>query len=353
MTESLWWFSPLKINENGNDLLPSAHKVDEKSEKLNNASAFSIDMRRVFVNKSYDKDEGFRKYTPEKLKELFHVGANTNDLLIVSNFQTGTAPIVQRIHYLKKGQKINQIVGDFFKTLVCSFSDFKDNHVTLQTQVYDIDEYDEIKDTVAAASSLAGNISVTFPVVAPYVAMGTAVAKGLTELLDKLDKHDAIIDSNLRLDVADNSTGYQVLQTGHWICFDQPQEEGSLILKPNMDIYHKESQAGEGGGGGRPFIDACYAVYSIRKVDYQEPFWEIDQKIAKLLSELDGKGNSSRAPIDFLRDTMEGYTAFRKIQRYFELQSKGQRKTPEEEELFKKLGEDPAIKPYLTPTAPT
>lgn len=70
MTESIWWFSPLKINENGNDLLPSAHKVYEKSEKLNNASAFSIDMRRVFVNKSYDKDEGFRKYTPEKLKEL-------------------------------------------------------------------------------------------------------------------------------------------------------------------------------------------------------------------------------------------------------------------------------------------
>ena len=126
--------------------------------------------------------KAFEKYTPEKLKELFHVGTNTNDLLIVSNFQTGTAPIVQRIHYLKKGQKINQIVGDFFKTLVCSFSDFKDNHVTLQTQVYDIDEYDEIKDTVSAASSLAGNISVTFPVVAPYIAMGTAVTKGLTEL---------------------------------------------------------------------------------------------------------------------------------------------------------------------------
>lgn len=67
-----------------------------------------------------------------------------------------------------------------------------------------------------------------------------------------------------------------------------------------MGIYRKESQ-------GEPFLDASYAVYSIRKVDYQEPFWEIDQKIAKLLSELDGKGNSSRAPIDFLRDTMEGY----------------------------------------------
>jgi len=342
MTESRWWFSPLKIDDTGNELLPSAHKVQEKSEKLNNASAFSIDMRRVFVNKSYDKNEGFRKYTTEKLQEIFHKAVSTNDLLIVSNFQTGTAPIVQRIHYLKKGQKINQIVGDFFKTLVCSFSDFKENHITLQTQVYDIDQYDDIKGVVDSASSLAGNISVTFPVVAPFVAMGTTVAKGLTDLLERLDEHDAIIDSNLRLDVADDNTGYQVLQTGHLICFDEPQEE-ALLLKPNMDIYHKEPQGG-------PFIDGSYAVYSIRKVDYQEPFWEIDQKIAKLLSELDGKGNSSRAPVDFLRDTMEGYTAFRKIQRYYELQIKGNRRTPEEEQLFNKLAQDTTIKPYLTAT---
>jgi hypothetical protein len=78
-------------------LLPSAHKVHEKSEKLNSASAFSIDLRRFFVNKSYDKDEGlFRKHAPEKLKDVFHKAENTNDLLIVSNFQTGTAPIVQQ-----------------------------------------------------------------------------------------------------------------------------------------------------------------------------------------------------------------------------------------------------------------
>ncbi|HKI07097.1 MAG TPA: hypothetical protein VKA09_01755 [Nitrososphaeraceae archaeon] len=159
-----------------------------------------------------------------------------------------------------------------------------------------------------------------------------------------MDEHDAIIDSNLRLDVADDSTGYQVLQTGHWICFDEPQGQ-DLILKPNMDIYHKEPQ------GGGPFIDASYAVYSIRKVDYQEPFWEIDQKFAKLLSELDGKGNSSRAPVDYLRDTTEGYTAYRKIQRYYELLSKGNRRTPEEEQLFNKLAQDATIKPYLTTTA--
>jgi hypothetical protein len=343
MTESRWWFSPLKIDDGGNELLSSAHKVHEKSEKLDIASAFSIDMRRVFVNKSYDKNEGFRKYTTEKLKEIFRGAVSTNDLLIVSNFQTGTAPIVQRIHYLKKGQRINQIVGDFFKTLVCSFSDFKENHITLQTQIYDIDQYDDIKGLIDSGSSLGGNISVTFPVVTPYVAMGTAVAKGLTNLLERLDDHDPIIDSNVRLDVADDSTGYQVLQTGHLICFDEPQEE-TLILKPNMDIYHKEPQ-------GEPFIEGSYAVYSIKKVHYQEPFWEIDQKIAKLLSELDGKGNSSRAPVDFLRDTMEGYTAFRKIQRYYELQSKPTR-SPDEEQLFNQLAQDAVIKPYLKNSHP-
>ncbi len=171
MIESHWLFSPLKIDDKtGNELLPSAHKVHEKSEKLSNASAFSIDMRRVFVNKSYDKGEGvFRELPPEVLRNLVNAGGgearNTNDLLVVSNFQTGTAPVVQRIHYLKKGQKINQIVGNFYKTLVCSFSDFRDSHITLQTQVYDIDQYDEFKNVITAASSLAGNISATFPVV--------------------------------------------------------------------------------------------------------------------------------------------------------------------------------------------
>jgi hypothetical protein len=59
---------------------------------------------------------------------------------------------------------------------------------------------------------------------------------------------------------------------------------------------------------------------------------------------LDGKGNSSLAPIDFLGDTMEGYNAFRKIERDYEPQSKANRRTPEEEQLFNKLAQDTTIK---------
>ena len=47
MTGSLWWFSPLKINENGNDLLPSAHKVYEIQSSLFLITS-STDNSRIF-----------------------------------------------------------------------------------------------------------------------------------------------------------------------------------------------------------------------------------------------------------------------------------------------------------------
>jgi len=60
--------------------------------------------------------------------------------------------------------------------MVCSFSDFQDSHITLQTQVYDIDNYYKINDIVSATSSMAGNVVGTFPVIGPYIAAGKAVA---------------------------------------------------------------------------------------------------------------------------------------------------------------------------------
>jgi hypothetical protein len=99
----------------------------KNSEKLNNSSAFSVNMRRVFVNKSFDKNEGFKKFAPDKIKKLVSGEEKTNDLLMVTSFQTGTAPIVQWVYYpKKKKQKINQIVSCFFKNLACSFRDFRD-----------------------------------------------------------------------------------------------------------------------------------------------------------------------------------------------------------------------------------
>jgi hypothetical protein len=337
MTKSNWWFSPLILGDKGNDLLPGATTYSTPSSAaIKKASSFSVDMRRVFVNRSLDYKEGWKRLLPAEV--LQKISKMTNDLLIVSSFQTGTSPTVQRIHYLRKEQEINEVLGDFTKTLVCSFSDFQDGHITLRTQVFDVDDYDEARNFVKSVSAIAGGVSGSFPVIAPYVAVGGSIATSLTELINQIDAHDVIIDSNLRLVIGQERTGYNLLQTGHWVCFEVPQDDG-LVLDSNMGIVQKST--------GRPFTDCSYTIYSIKAVEAQEPNWEIDQKVAKLLSELEGKGNSGKAPIEFLRDTMEGYNKFKKIKRYQELERKGADMTPEEKAVFEKLEGDESIRDFV------
>ncbi len=320
----------MQIADGGNELLPGAIKIYEPASKqIRKAGSFSVDMRGAYINKSYDvENDRFRIHGGKQ-------AANTNDLLIASNFQTGTSPTVQMVHFLKEKQPIGEFVGNFFKTMVCSFTDFQDNHLTLECHVYDIDSYEDVKDMVSSISSMAGNFAGTFPVIAPYLAAGNTIARAIAELRNSLDKHDAIIDSNLRLTITDEqNSGYQILQTGHWVCFSISQEVGKLALDPYLRIINKDT--------GKHFTDCSYAIYTIRDEPAQEPTWEIDQKVAKLLSELEGKGNSGKAAVDFLRDTIEGYNKFKKLKRFQELQSKSNR-TTEEEAVFNLLKNDPSI----------
>jgi hypothetical protein len=328
-----WRFSTARIAETGNVLLPGATKIHHpESRPIRKASAFSVEMRGAFISKSYDT----QRWNPQKKPK------DTNDLLIVSSFQTGTRPTVQMVHFLKEKQKINEFVGDFYKTLVCSFSDFKDNHLTLQTQVFDIDDAGDIRDTISNISSLSANILAPFPVLMPYLAIGGTIASSITKVMDRLNKHDRIIDSNLRLIITEEQdVGYQILQTGHWICFngleDEEEKEKTLILDRNMRIFDKDTR--------KPFDECNYAIYSIREGETKEPNWEIDQKIATLLSQLDKKGNTERAAIEFLRETMEGYNKFQKIRRLQELEKKKDR-TAEEEALLNNLKNDESLRDF-------
>ena len=73
---------------------------------------------------------------------------------------------------------------------------------------------------------MTGNVVGSFPVIGPYIAAGKAVASSILELINQLDKHDPIIDSNLRLVITDEeNAGYQILQTGHWVCFSEPHHK--------------------------------------------------------------------------------------------------------------------------------
>ncbi|MCU0637750.1 MAG: hypothetical protein MUE87_03930 [Methanothrix sp.] len=77
-------------------------------------------------------------------------------------------------------------------------------------------------------------------------------------------------------------------------------------------------------------------------VFHVEPEEEIDEKAAKLASELSGKGQSGKAALEFLRDTMKTYGNFRKLERIKELKAKAVL-SPSEEKLLEDLMNDPEI----------
>lgn len=324
MLATNWWFAPVKIGD-GKELLPNATKYSDRESKIENASALSVYLRGVYVNKSLDKNWK-RKPT------------GTNDLLILTNFQVGTQPIVQVFHYYKEKQKTKEFVGNFFNTRICSFEDFKDKHLTLQIRVYDVDRYDNLKNFLAmitqGVNENAAQITQAFPAIASYIPFASA-ATSMINLIDELNRDDLIMESqpNLRLEITNPREGSNLLQSGHWICFDEPQEKG-VKLDSNLRISGK-------------FKDCNYAIFSIKKEKADEPNWILNQKIATLLTELkaneEGKGREKSA-IDFLRDTMRGYVNYNKITRYQELKTK---KDQRDKKVKEKMDKDKKTKPSV------
>ena len=93
MTNSKWWyFAVYIISDKGNDLIPGAKAYPDDSTAIRKASTFSLDMRKLFVNRSLDYNEGWTRLLPEEILEV--LSKRTNDLLIVSSFQTRPPPKV-------------------------------------------------------------------------------------------------------------------------------------------------------------------------------------------------------------------------------------------------------------------
>lgn len=326
LSRQKWWFAP-EIIKNNTELYSTAVGKIPGSHIIKRASNLSILLKRVFVHKSYDTSR-------------FHFRhKDKNDLFIATSFQTGTSPTIQRVHKYEEKRKIGH-VGPFFKSVVCSFSDFSSRDIILNTQVYDIDSWRYLKEHVDDISNLIGNTGI-FPVIVPYAPIVAKIAQALLDLIEKSDSHEKIIDSNLELEIIKPHRGAKILQTGHWVCFSEPQPSG-LKITPTLKIINN---------GGDAFKDCSYIVYSIRNTLAEEPEWEISQKVATLLTELKGKGRSGKAAISFLRSTMEGYANFRKLNRYNELDQK-KKPTREEKTQLKKLSADKKIKPFIPKKSP-
>lgn len=89
------------------------------------------------------------------------------------------------------------------------------------------------------------------------------------------------------------------------------------------------------------------AVIGVEKQFYANRAWEIHQKAAKLIAELNGKGKSGKAALDFLKDTLDTYDRFRRLERASELRKK-QDLTDAEQAILQELTNDDNLAPFLT-----
>ncbi len=319
MTELKWWATPVNIGESA--LLGRLDQYFVGEVGFKRAEPITVRFRGLFVQ----EDEDWLSF-------------NHNDLVVATTFQFADEPPVQRLHFLAQEVPLGW-QEDFFSDVVLSVRECKSRVLTIRIQVYDVDilDRDLIRDVQEAARHVSTSVAIAFPQIAPYAgAVGFAVP-AFMNLVDNLAHHDRILDERIKLEVADPSSGFKLLQPGYFVCFKNPVPEG-LRLNRDLRVIHED---------GRPFEAFSYAVLGITREHYAHVNWEITQKIAKLVAELNGGGQSGKAALEFLRDTMEGYQKFKKLQRAHELMNAPSR-TDAENALLEELLNDPDLAPFLT-----
>ena len=101
-----------------------------------------------------------------------------------------------------------------------------------------------------------------------------------------------------------------------------------------------------------PCPGISYIAFSIDGDNAPAPDWVVSQRVALLLTHLkEGNPNAEQAPIEFLKDTLSGYSSFKNLKRYQELLEK-KKQNPDgfstaEQTLMSQLGASPDIKPFL------
>ena len=346
---STLWMAPLKfeVTEGLSELkkldvyiseLSEANKDPKDVSRFYSGDPITITLRGAMIRECEDP-----KFRRDGKDIEFHLlsGGKTNDLFILSNYQFGTDPKVEKIHFMEKSRELGY-VDDFKNRRIIAMRDFKDlqESLTLFIKIYDIDKMDtEFIDT---AKSLANSAIATIPVLYQYSVpfmMATGTIDAMTKLADNLNKHDKIIEERIDFEATESRTGHPLLQQGYYVIFRNQvgQKDAKYLQLVGDQLKVLNSNKEE-------FKGCSYAVFEVHKNFLLNAEEEIDEKAAKLASELSGKGQSGRAALEFLRDTMKTYGNFRKLERVKELKAKDPSLiTPSEKTLLEDLMKDPEI----------
>ncbi|MDD4580261.1 MAG: hypothetical protein PHF80_06265, partial [Methanothrix sp.] len=166
------WIAPLKdADTNGSELSCLDKYFSERNTKDDNpkdSSRFyegdniTVTLRGVWIKDS--EDPTIRKDLSE-----FHPFSRdtTNDLFIVSDYQFGTDPKVEKIHFMQNSMPLGY-VSDFMNRRILAVKDFKDldECLTLTLKIYDIDKTDT--KFVDMVHELSNNAIAAVPVLYQY-----------------------------------------------------------------------------------------------------------------------------------------------------------------------------------------
>lgn len=348
------WIASLKdVDTNGSELQGldeyfSESDPDKKDEDISKISRFyEGDNITVTIRGAWIKDSEDPLYKRDGLQVEIHPlsKGTTNDLFIVSNYQFGTDPKVEKIHFMQNKMPLGY-VSDFINRRILAVKDFKDldECLTLNLRIYDIDKTDT--KFVDMAKDLASNVIAAVPALYQYsIPLGVAskTIDSIAKLADDLDPHDKIIDERIDLEAAEKATKHPLLQQGYYVIF---QKEVTTDNAKHLKLIGNQVKVLD--PKGEEFKGCSYAVIEVQKEFKLSPQEEIDEKVAKLASELSGNGQSGKVAIEFLRDTMKTYNNFRKLQRATELKKKKEKDlTSSEKQLLADLNADPDIQEYL------
>lgn len=269
-----------------------------------------------------------------------------NDLVVVTKHQMGDRPSVDKLHFYQANVAPSKYEGSFFHPVVYATQDYRttDSKLTLEVGVYDEDGLNGAEATAlqAAIQGAATAAAIAFPVFAPYAGLAAGVASATAQLLNNLNQHDRIIRGRIDLDFNKPANrGYKLFQAGFFVCFSQPVDATGLCLGSTGKIYLQASN-----DQWVEYKDTSYIVLRVVRDFLQPPDYVIDEKAATLMSELTGKRDATVTSLNFLRDTLNAYNSYRRLQRYVEL--KGKMDLNENERaLLAELEKDPALRPYL------
>lgn len=310
----MWYGTSEKIAES---TLQNTTRAYSEKELIQTADPVNVSLRGVNVPDTYGFFEG-----------------ETNDLMIVAKFQFDDQPPINRLLYLKNDVEPGWF-DDLFDDVILTTNDFSYDELNIHLQVYDIDKIDpQLAESVSKLVEEAASI-VTNPLLSQFAGFVDFAAEPLIDLVNYINEHDRIIDDKIKLEVDEEPRrGHDLLQPGYLVCFEREAD-----VNVSQDAYRLDDDLKVVGPNDSVHTESSYAVLEVERKHVQTGSKEINQKVAKLVAELEGQGQSDQAAVEYLRQTLKGYNKYKKVNRAADLSSK-ESLTESEKKLLDRLESD-------------